>query len=46
MKKYPFSIRCWDSNPQTSEHESPPTTTKPGARAVCVQIFYLNSAFN
>ena len=24
------SIWCWDSNPQPSGHESPPTTTRPG----------------
>ena len=21
---------CWDSNPESSEHESPPITTRPG----------------
>ena len=25
-----MSIQCWDSNPQPSEHESPPITTRPG----------------
>ena len=29
-KKCPSSIRCWDSNPRPSEHESPPITTRPG----------------
>ena len=28
--KCPSSIRCWDSNSQPSEHESPPITTRPG----------------
>ena len=27
---YASSIRCWDLNPQPSEHESPPITTRPG----------------
>ena len=30
VKKCPSSIWCWDSNPQPSEHESPPITTSPG----------------
>ena len=30
MKKCPSSIQCWDSNPGTSRHESPPITTRPG----------------
>ena len=29
-EKCPSSIRCRDSNPQPSEHESPPITTRPG----------------
>ena len=29
-KFFPFSIRCWDSNPRPVEHESPPITTRPG----------------
>ena len=29
-EKCPSSIRCWDSNPQPLEHESPPITTWPG----------------
>ena len=28
-EKCPSSIRCWDSNWQTLEHESPPITTRP-----------------
>ena len=27
---HPVPIRCWDSNPQPSEHESPAITTRPG----------------
>ena len=27
---FPSSIQCLDSNPQTSEHESPPIITRPG----------------
>ena len=30
LKKCPSSIWCWDLNPQPSEHESPPRTTRPG----------------
>ena len=30
VKKYPSSLRCQDSNPQPSDHESPPITTRPG----------------
>ena len=30
MKKCQSSIRCWDSNPQSSKYESPPITTRPG----------------
>ena len=29
VKKCPFSIRCWDSNPRTSGHGSPLITTRP-----------------
>ena len=29
-EKCPSSIWCWDSNPQPSEHESLPITTRPG----------------
>ena len=29
-EKSPSSNRCWDLNPQPSEHESPPITTRPG----------------
>ena len=30
VKKCPSSKPCWDSNPEPSEHESPPITTRPG----------------
>ena len=30
VKKSPSCIRCWDSNPQPSVHESPPITTRSG----------------
>ena len=30
VKKCPFSIRCCNSNPRPSEHESLPITTRPG----------------
>ena len=30
VKKCPSSIQCQDSNPQPSEHEPPPITTRPG----------------
>ena len=29
-EKCPSSIQCWDSNPQSSDRESPPITTRPG----------------
>ena len=32
VKKCPSSIRCRDSNPRPSEHESPPITTRPRLR--------------
>ena len=30
VKKCPFSLWHWDSNPQPLKHESSPTTTRPG----------------
>ena len=30
VKKYPSSIRCWESNPRPSELESPPRATRAG----------------
>ena len=41
-ENFPSSIRCWDSNPQPSEHESPPITTRPGLP----RLFYLNIFVN
>ena len=29
-EKFPYSIWCWDSNPQPSGHKFPPMTTRPG----------------
>ena len=29
-EKCPSSVLCWDLNPQPSDHESPPVTTRPG----------------
>ena len=37
-KKYPSSIRCWDSNPRPSEPESPPITTRPGLPLLAFQV--------
>ena len=28
-EKYPYSISCWDLNPQPSNQESPPKVTRP-----------------
>ena len=39
VKKCPSSKCCWDSNPQPSEYESPPVTTRPGLK---YEIFYCN----
>ena len=30
VKKFPFSIWHWDSNPQPLDHELSPITTRPG----------------
>ena len=38
VKKCPSSIRCWDLNPQPSERESPPITTRPGLRPM--RLYY------
>ena len=35
----PPSIQCWDLNPRTSEHESPPITTRPGLPPNMSQLF-------
>ena len=34
VKKCPSSKRCYDLNPQSSEHESPPFTTRPVANLI------------
>ena len=43
VKKCPSSMRCWNSNPQPTEHESPPITTRPGLQPVidvsCIETF-------
>ena len=39
--KYPASIRCWDSIPQPSEHESTPITTKPRLPPSALQSIFL-----
>ena len=38
-EKCPSSIQCLDSNPQPSEHESPPITTRPGLPSFQLQLF-------
>ena len=35
----PSSLRCMDSNPRPSEHESPPITTRPGLPPLFLNIF-------
>ena len=30
VKKCPSSLQCWDSNPQSLDHELSPITTRPG----------------
>ena len=39
VKKCPSSIRCWDWNPQLSELESPPITTRPGLPPLFIEMF-------
>ena len=41
--KCPSSIQCWDSNPQTSEHESPSITTRLGLPPNVFICFYVSS---
>ena len=41
VKKCPSCVQCWDSNPQPSDHESPPITTRPGLPPFCVNILSL-----
>ena len=49
MWKCASSIRCWDSNPQPSEHESPPIITMPGlppsvATILLYDLFFASSS--
>ena len=37
MKKCPSSLRCWESNSQPSDYESPPLTTRPGTWKVILR---------
>ena len=37
-EKCPSSIWCWDSNPQPSEHESHPITTRPRLPPSCFSL--------
>ena len=41
--KRPSSIRCWESNPRSSEHESPPITTRPGLPPYLITLLGLIS---
>ena len=43
VKKCPFSIQCWDSNPRPLKHESPPITTRPWLPPNC--LAFLNRTF-
>ena len=40
-EKYASSIRCWDSNSQPLEHESPPIATKPHRYLFWVNIDFI-----
>ena len=49
MWKCASSLRCWDSNPQPSEHESPPIITMPGlppslATILLYDLFFASSS--
>ena len=42
-EKCPSILQCWDSNPQPSELESPPITTRPGhLKAYILSISFAN----
>ena len=41
-EKCPSSTWCWDLNPQPSDLESPPITTRPG-RASCILCRFVRS---
>ena len=34
------NVRCWNSNPRPSEHESPPITTRPGFPPLLLFFFF------
>ena len=42
-EKCPSSMRWWDSNPQSLEHECPPITTIPGLENVWVKLVVIVS---
>ena len=42
-EKCPSSIRSWDSNPQPSEHESPPITTTQGLPHLLLGLLWLRN---
>ena len=46
-EKWPFStLRCWNSNPRPSYHESPPITTRPEANVpLCCRLISILSFF-
>ena len=41
VKICPSSIRCWDSNPQPSRHESPPIITRPGLPPFTILLWWV-----
>ena len=46
VKKFPSSIRCRVSNPQPSQHESPPITTRSGLPPRQAKVFIFNFRYN
>ena len=42
VKKCPSSLRCRDSNPRPSEHESPPITTRPGLPPSAILVYSIS----
>ena len=40
VKEYPSSLRCSDSNPRPSKHESPPITTRQGSHPCRVNFYH------
>ena len=45
MWKSPSSKRWWDSNPQPSEHESAPVTTRPGLMSFVFELLVSTNSF-